>query len=195
MCAWRDLVDVRQASILSVRSVNRPCDVQLGMNTTSAENRSGSAVRAGRRADLGLVVVRRDDRQLDLVLVRWRCRRRRAPGARLGRGARPHRQLGAVVDALVGRRGGSARGGGWRGCRSGAGRRRRTVAARGGDQQCHHRERRDPNEVAHRVLSSTWIQLASGVSDDGSGSIAQPGATGTVPQQSRACNRMRYFDF
>ena len=29
-------------AILSVRSVNRPCEVQLGMNTTSAENRSGS---------------------------------------------------------------------------------------------------------------------------------------------------------
>ena len=28
----------------SVRSANRPCDVQFGMNTTSAENRSGSSL-------------------------------------------------------------------------------------------------------------------------------------------------------
>ena len=44
-------------SMWSVRSVNSPADVQFGMNTTSAENRSGSAVRGRGGADLGLVVV------------------------------------------------------------------------------------------------------------------------------------------
>ena len=40
------------------------------MNTTSAENDVGQRAGAGRGADLGLHVVRRDDRQVDLVLVR-----------------------------------------------------------------------------------------------------------------------------
>ena len=88
MCALGDVVGEGQRAILSVMSGNSPADVQLGMNTTSAENRSGSPLGGRRRADLGLVVVGRDDGQLDLVLVRSRCRlapaRPPAPASRRG---------------------------------------------------------------------------------------------------------------
>ena len=41
MCAWAILSAYGRPSILAVMSWKRPCDVQFGMNTTSAENRSG----------------------------------------------------------------------------------------------------------------------------------------------------------
>ncbi len=42
MCAGPTLSMYGSASMRSVRSVNRPAEVQLGMNTTSAETMSGS---------------------------------------------------------------------------------------------------------------------------------------------------------
>ncbi len=44
MCAWPTLSMPGSPSMRSVMSMNRPCDVQFGMNTTSAENRSGSSL-------------------------------------------------------------------------------------------------------------------------------------------------------
>ena len=78
------------------------------MNTTSAENRSGSPSGGRRRADLGLVVVGRDVCDVDVVLVRRVVGFDQRVGSGLRGGPRPHRDVRAVIDAIGCRGGGQS---------------------------------------------------------------------------------------
>ena len=124
----------------------------------------GQAVRPGRRAHLGDVVVVRHDRELDLVLVRLVVRVDEQVGLLLEGRARPEREGRAVVDALGAGVGQVARGFTVRGAGGHAG------------QQCAGYE--DAGDSSH-----TTCGAAHGLSSDSSLSgLCEPGCCGTPAQ-------------